>query len=160
MPQDVRSGKIVLVAHCVLNQNSRVSGLAQYPAVISEIVDVLTRHNVGMVQMPCPELTFAGLLRANRTKEQYNTPKFRKHCKQIAHLLAVQIQEYLENGVKVLAILGIEGSPSCGVTETSGILIEELQSELEKKQIPVPLHEIKFKEIEADVDWLEKIVKT
>ena len=160
MVQDVRSGKVVLVAHCALNQNSRVFGLAHYPAVISEIVDVLSRHNVGIVQMPCPELTYAGLARPNRTKEQYNTPRFRKRCKQIAISLAKQIQEYTRNNVKVLAVLGVEGSPTCGVTETSGILIEEMKSELKKRKIFVPFRELEFKEIAANVEWLEEIVKS
>ena len=160
MVQDVRSGKVVLVAHCVLNQNSRVSGSAHYPAVVSEILDVLTRHNVGIVQMPCPELLYAGLSRASRTKEQYNTPQFRKHCKQIAHSMSKQVQEYLRNSVKVLAILSVEGSPSCGVGETSGIMIEELKSELEKGNISVPFYDLKFKEIAEAVDWLEKIAET
>lgn len=64
MVQDVRSGKVVLVAHCILNQNSRVLGLAQHPAVVSEIVDTLTKHNIGIIQMPCPEISFTGLKRA------------------------------------------------------------------------------------------------
>jgi len=158
--QDIRSRKVVLVAHCVLNQNSRVSGLAIYPALVYEIVEVLTKHNVGIIQLPCPELTYAGLTRASQTKEQYDTPKFRKHCRQIAESLAKQIQEYMQNNVRVLAILGIKGSPSCGVTETSGVLIEELKSELEKRDISIPFHGLEFKKISADIDWLEKKVKT
>ena len=100
MIYDVGSRKVVLVAHWVLNQDSRVSGLAQYPAVVPEIVDVLTRHNVGIVQMPCPELAYAGLARGSQTKEKYRTPQFRKHCKQIASSMAKQAQEYLQNHMK------------------------------------------------------------
>lgn len=159
MIKDIRSRKIVLVAHCILNQNSRVSGLAHYPAVVSEVVDVLTRHNAGIVQMPCPELLYNGLSRESQTKEQYNTLQFRKHCRQIVNSMAKQVQEYLKNGIKVLAILGIEGSPSCGVTESSGILIEELKSEFKKRNISVPFYEIKSKKIAAAVVWLERIIE-
>jgi predicted secreted protein len=160
MAQDVRSGKVVLVAYCILNQNSRVLGLARYPAVIPEIVDTLTRHNIGIIQMPCPEIAFAGLKRAAQTKEQYDKPKFRKYCRQIAISLADQVQEYLQNDVKVVAVLGVEGSPSCGVSEASGILMEELKAELEQRSILVPFHELDFKEIRACVDWLENIVRS
>lgn len=159
MIKDMRSRKVVLVAHCILNQNSRVSGSAHYPAVVSEIVDVITRYNVGMVQMPCPELLLKGLSRESQTKEQYNTLQFRKHCKQIASSMAKQVQEYLKNDIKVLAILGVRGSPSCGVTESPGIFMEEFKSELKKRNISVPFYEIKFKEIAAAVVGLEKIVK-
>lgn len=159
MVQDVRGCKVVLVAHCVLNQNARISGSARYPAVASGIVDVLTRHNVGMVQMPCPELLYAGLSRASRTKEEYDTPQYRKHCRQIASSMARQVQEYLQNNIQVLAILGVEESPSCGIGKISGMLIEELRSELKKRNITVPFHELKLKKIAETVVWLEKNCK-
>jgi predicted secreted protein len=160
MTRDIRSGKVVLVAHCVLNQNSRVLGLACYPATVNEVVDLITRHNIGIVQMPCPELTFAGLARESQTKEQYDTPQFRRYCRKIAKDLARQIQEYLQNGIRVLAILGVKGSPSCGVSKTSGILIEELKSELKKRNITLPFRELDFKKIAAGVRSSEKIMKT
>jgi predicted secreted protein len=67
--------------------------------------------------MPRPELVYAGLARVSQIKEKYDTPQFRKHCKQIASSMAKQVQEYLQNHMKVLAILGVEGSASCGVGE-------------------------------------------
>ena len=39
MFEDKRSGKIAIVAHCILNQNSRVSGLAKRSSIITEIVE-------------------------------------------------------------------------------------------------------------------------
>jgi predicted secreted protein len=175
MIQDKRSRKIVVVAHCILNQNSRVFGIAYYPAMINEIVDVLRRYEVGIIQMPCPELTHAGLLRCSQTKEQYDTPAFRRHCRQIASGIADQLQEYSRNGFKVLAILGVDGSPTCGVDETStsnegrsiqeakftkakapGILIEELQSELKERKVAVPMKGVRHTRASQDADWLEK----
>lgn len=37
--KDKRSGRIAIVAHRVLNQNSRVLGLAERPVMIAEIVN-------------------------------------------------------------------------------------------------------------------------
>lgn len=159
MVQVVRSRKVIVLAHCVLNQNSRVTGLAHYPAVVEEIVNFLVKHDVGILQMPCPEVTYAGLKRKIQTREQYDMPKFRGLCRQTAHSTAKLIREYHRNGVKVLAILGIEGSPSCRVTEPSGFLIEELTAELEKKEIAIPLHELNLKTIATDLKWLKNIVK-
>jgi predicted secreted protein len=159
MTQDVRSHKVVVLAHCVLNQNSRVEGLARYPAVVKEVVDFLIKHDIGIVQMPCPEISYMGSVRKIRTKEQYDTLRFRSLCRQIACSTVRLIQEYLHNGVRVLAVLGVEGSPSCGVKEPSGILIEELKKKLEKRGITVPFHELNFKAIAADVKWLKKTVK-
>jgi len=87
--------------------------------MILEIVEVLKAYDVGVVQMPCPEITYGGLNRWSQTKEQYATSIFRRHCKQIAISITDQVQGYLKNGFKVYAILGVDGSPTCGVNETS-----------------------------------------
>jgi predicted secreted protein len=160
MAQDIRSRKVIMLAHCILNQNSRVAGLAYYPAAVEEIVNFLIKHDVGIVQMSCPEVVYEGLSRKTRTKEQYETPRFRSLCRQIARSTAKLLQEYLRNGVRVLAVLGVEGSPSCGIEEPAGIFFEELKTELKKREITVPFHELNLKAIAADVEWLKKIVKT
>lgn len=156
--QDKRGRKIVVVAHCILNQNSRVQGIAYYAGMINEIVDVMRKHEVGIVQMPCPELTYAGLFRPSQTREQYDIPAFRKHCRQIASSTVNQIQEYVRNGFKVLAVLGVEGSPSCGVEADLGILMEELRSELEKRKVEAPLKDVRLAYASQDAAWLEKIL--
>ena len=181
MIQDKRSRKILVVSHCILNQNARVFGLAYYPGMIKEIVNVLRKCEVGVVQMPCPELTYAGLLRWSQTKDQYDTPPFRRHCRQIASNIADQVEEYSRNGFKVLAILGVDGSPTCGVDETStgykggylpklapseeakfigapGILIEELQSELNERKVEVPIKGIRDTRAVQDAEWLKEII--
>ena len=181
MFQDKRSQKIVVVAHCILNQNARVFGIASYPGMIPEIVQVLKAHDVGVIQMSCPELTYAGLNRWSHTKEQYATPMFRRHCKQIATSITDQIQEYLKNEFKVHAILGVDGSPTCGVNGTSvgfgggdvekatrlkarlvegsGVLIEELRAELEKRKISIPMRGVRDERLKEDVAWLEDTLK-
>jgi len=114
MIQDRRSRKIVVVAHCILNQNSRVQGIAHYNGMINEIVDVIRKHEVGIIQMPCPELTHAGLLRPSQTKEQYDTPAFRRHCKQIASSTADQVEEYVRNGFKFWLFLAWRAAQPAG----------------------------------------------
>ena len=162
MIQDKRGRKIVVVAHCILNQNSRVQGIAYYAGMINEIVDVLRKYEVGVIQMPCPELTYAGLLRPRQTREQYDTPAFRRHCRQIASSVADQVEEYVRNGFKVSAVLGVEGSPTCGVEETScqeanlGILMEELRSELKKRKVEVLMKAVRHTSAGQDAVWLEK----
>jgi len=159
MAQDKRSRKIVVVAHCILNQNSRVQGRAYYAGMINEIVDVIRKYGVGVIQMPCPELTYAGLLRPSQTRKQYDTPAFRMHCRQIASSTANQVEEYVRNGFKVLAILSVEGSPTCGVEEANlGILMEELQSEMKKRKVEVPMKSVSHISAGQDAVWLEKIL--
>jgi predicted secreted protein len=68
MFKDKRSGKIALIAHCILNQNSRASGLAERSSVITEIAEFLIRNEIGIIQMSCPELAYAGVSRQPQLK--------------------------------------------------------------------------------------------
>jgi len=63
---DARSKNVLFVAHCILNQNSISDGTADYPGYIREILELLVRYDVGIVQMPCPELHCLGLDRKNK----------------------------------------------------------------------------------------------
>jgi len=159
--QDKRCGKLVIVSHCVLNQNSRVLGLAHYPAVIDEVVDILRRYNIGFLQIPCPELTYAGAKRPGKTREEYNTPSYRSHCRQIATSTVSQLEEFVKNNIRLIVVLGIKNSPSCGIGNLpgeTGILIEELEAELKNKGLKIPMHALNTREIAADIEWLMEIL--
>ena len=52
---DKRSGQVVFVSHCLLNQNVRYLGGASCPGAVDEVVAGLQRAGVGIVQMACPE---------------------------------------------------------------------------------------------------------
>jgi len=176
MIKDKRSGRIAVVAHCILNQNSRVLGLAERSGVITEIVELLMRNNIGIIQMSCPELTYAGILRQPQTKDQYDSVVFRRHCRKIAEEIVGQIQEYAECGINTKIVVGLDGSPSCGVNETSkgipcenmskhervkgsGILIEELRFALKKRKISIPFHGIRYERLPKDLVKIEKLLK-
>ncbi|MEM3824496.1 MAG: 2-thiouracil desulfurase family protein [Candidatus Bathyarchaeia archaeon] len=159
MPIDKRSGKIALVAHCLLNQNSRAEGLAQRSSIINEIAEFLIRREIGIIQMPCPELAYAGVRRQPQTREQYNNAKFRNCCRKMAEEIANLVQEYANSEVKLKIVLGVEGSPSCSVNEISGIFIEELRSKLDKRKISAPFYGISLERIKDDIIELEKLVK-
>jgi predicted secreted protein len=141
-----------------LNQNSRALGLAKKPSAITEVIEFLMHKDIGIIQMPCPELAYDGLLRPPRTKDQYNNVIFREHCRKISEEIANQIQEYSEAGVKAKIIIGVDGSPSCGVIN-SGILIEELRSALKKKKIELPFHGIRYERLSEDIAELEKLIR-
>ena len=179
-PQNRRSNKIVAVAHCILNQNSRVQGLATFRGSLTPIIETLIKSEAGIIQMPCPEFLYMGYKRWVQTKEQYDTVMYRRFCRKIAGRIAEQIQEYLKNDVKTVAILGIEGSPTCAVEETTkgykggkqveikkrktkmvkekGILIEELQKLLTKMKIKTSFIGIDSKNPEKAKTKIEKLL--
>jgi predicted secreted protein len=55
-----RSGRVVFVSHCLLNQNSRYLGGAVCPGVVADAVQPYLSDGVGIVQMPCPEQLVGG----------------------------------------------------------------------------------------------------
>src|SRR5258708_19217153 len=82
---------VAFVAHCLLNQNSKVGDGAHCAGVYSPMVDVLRAKGWRIEQMPCPELAFAGLNRFWAVREQYDTAAFRRHCRRLSPALAAVI---------------------------------------------------------------------
>ncbi len=131
MFDDQRSKRVLLVAHCVLNQNAKIDRCAHYPGVIQEAVEVLIASGVGVIQMPCPELFCLGLDRqvergAATTIESEDTRVARRMaaeenqaiCRALAQSLVFQVEQYRKNGFEVFGLLGINGSPTCGIETT------------------------------------------
>jgi len=116
---DARSRRVALIAHCLINQNSIVQGLARYPAMVKELVDILSKHGVGIVQLPCPETLYLGLRRFWQVREQYDTYNFREFAREIIKPIVTYVREYVACGYEITAVIGIAGSPSCGVFTTS-----------------------------------------
>jgi predicted secreted protein len=126
--------------------------------VYSPIIDVLRERGWRIEQMPCPELAFAGLGRFWAVREQYDTAAFRRHCQRLATAVAGAIEARVQQGEEIV-LVGVEGSPSMGVTITSsdpqrggrpawpdgspeltggeGIYVEELHAELGRRGITV-----------------------
>lgn len=112
--EDKRSKKVAVVAHCLLNQNAKVNGFAFFPAMIKQLIDILHKNDFGVIQLPCPETIFSGTRRWWYVREQYDTPGYRSHCRRMLDPIVSQIVEYQKEGYKVV-IIGLDGSPSCGV---------------------------------------------
>ncbi|MBN1425450.1 hypothetical protein JXA88_12930 [Candidatus Fermentibacteria bacterium] len=115
---DARGRRIAFVAHCLLNQNAKVPGLAGYPGVFQPLCTPLTRHGIGIVQMRCPEMDHLGPGRplGTDTIDQYDTPAYRDLCRRLAGAVATEAAVYHAAGYRVLFALGVEGSPSCSVS--------------------------------------------
>jgi predicted secreted protein len=147
---------VAFVAHCLLNQNSKVGDGAHCAGIYSPVVDVLRDKGWRIEQMPCPELSFTGLNRFWAVREQLDTAAYRRHCQRQAAAVADMIAVRAAQGEDIV-LIGVEGSPSMGVHITSsdpargglpewpagtaeltggeGIFIEELRAELGRRGI-------------------------
>ncbi|NYB75369.1 hypothetical protein HZF24_14570 [Sedimentibacter hydroxybenzoicus DSM 7310] len=130
-----RNKRIVLVSHCILNQNSVVYPLARAKGAYKDIIIELINNDIGIHQLPCPEYRYLGLKREPMTKEQYDNENFRNINKRIADDTVIVVKEYLNNGYEVLGIIGINESPTCSINGNKGILMEELMNILNKENI-------------------------
>lgn len=128
-----RSKKILLVSHCILNQNTVIENEARAEGAILSATEWAMKEGFGFLQLPCPEFLFHGLGRPPMTYEQYNTPEYRKHCREILKQVLYQAKEYLRNGYEITGLLGIQSSPSCDPSR--GIFMEELIALFEENEI-------------------------
>lgn len=136
-----REKKLILMSHCILNQNSVVPPLARAKGPFP-FVDTIIKNNIGIYQFPCPEFKFSGLTRKPLSKEEYNTPQYRKLCRSISSEIINDIIEYIKNDYKIIGIIGIKHSPTCSISEKRGIFMEELFEMLDKNHITLPYVEV------------------
>lgn len=113
-----RGKKLVVTAHCILNQNSVVVPYAREMKTFKPFLEKCLEENIGILQLPCPERSVYGLKRWGHVKDQFEHPGFINPAKEALSYFVDEIREYLDNGYEFLGIYGIQGSPSCGVNLT------------------------------------------
>jgi predicted secreted protein len=135
---DPRSRRVVFLSHCLLNENTRYLGGAGRPGSVAEIVQPCLEQGIGIVQLPCPEehawggvlkrwlLGFYGAeasmsFRLRAAIFPLMLFYTRRVYRRLARQAASQIQDYLASGFEVLGIIGVDGSPSCGVQTTMNL---------------------------------------
>jgi predicted secreted protein len=132
---DARGGRVVFLSHCLLNENVRYLGGAGRPGGVSEVVSGYLAGGVGIVQMPCPEQRAWGGVLKRRMLLAYGsggtaraplarlllrpfTWYTRRVYARLARAVAREITDYRRSGIDVAGLVGIGGSPSCGVHTT------------------------------------------
>jgi predicted secreted protein len=152
--KDKRSGQIVVVSHCIMNVHSLEDDLAIYPGLEREVIELLIKKGVGIYQIPCPEVELSGIFRKALPKDAYEHPKIRAFYREMAENLSKTLNSYVRKGYKIVAVIGAEASPTCGIDYVGswkedaegkkvfprdvefvpgrGVFMEEFQAALEK----------------------------
>ena len=142
---------IQAVAHCLLNPLTRVMGLKPLEF----------EPKPPLIQLPCPEALYLGLDRWAVPRTHLDVPEYRRFCRSLI-LHYADIIEMLASEGACIKIVGVAGSPSCGVLTTSagyqggrvresphqhipgsGVLMEELIEELNQRGVVFQCHEAK-----------------
>ena len=118
MFEDGRSKKVVFIAHCLLNQNAISDGTAVRPAAFEQLAYALLEREIGIVQMPCPELCCLGLDRGDeaggqrdvleentRIRAEMQKPRAHGRLTALVEQVMWQIGEYHRHGFEILAQL-------------------------------------------------------
>lgn len=111
MFNDARSKNILLVSHCILNQNSVSDGTAEYPGINEIITKKLLDSNIGIIQMPSPEIMCLGLDRRDihggqrqivventRIRNELEKSDSIRTINNLVDQVMLQINEYIKNG--------------------------------------------------------------
>ena len=136
--QDQRSGKVLVLSHCLLNQNVRYLGGAVRPGMVEEVLEDAHCRGYGLYQLPCPEQrAWGGVLKRHLVPAygaegtlgyrlrrpllwlftRYTSLRYRL----LARRVVGDIDDYLRSRFAVAGIVGVAGSPSCGVRRTLGL---------------------------------------
>jgi predicted secreted protein len=142
--QDQRGKRIVYLSRCLLNQNLRFPGIAVKRGAIPELLDLLTRNDVGIESLPCLErMGWGGVSRRTFFRFQPFLFKaagtrwfgiasvlariwlfrFSRLCKREAVNVASEMEDFVRAGYSILGVVAMNDSPTCGVSRT--ILLAE-----------------------------------
>jgi predicted secreted protein len=129
--RDQRSRRVVFISHCLLNENVRYLGGAFHPGAVRAALAPFFDQGIGIVQMPCPEQRAWGGVLKRRILRHYGTRSrlppvalraflgyTRWIYRRLARRIVRDLEDYLRSGFEVVGIVGIGGSPSCGVVRT------------------------------------------
>lgn len=163
--------KILVVSHCILNNASKVmqdeTELADEYRDRDMLMKAVLEKGIQLIQLPCPEFIIYGPKRWGHVKDQFDNRFFREECRRMLGPVMDQLGEYaaLPDRFRVLGLVSVEGSPSCGgrltcradwggepdlqssgaadrearMTEEAGVFIEEAMKMLGERGLDVPV---------------------
>ncbi len=168
-----------------MNANAKVQGLCSYSSSITEVINLLFENEIGIIQLPCPEMLTYGIKRWGHVREQFDTPYFRDKCHETMKPVINQLKDYTKNNYKIIGVIGIDGSPSCGVNKSCsgawggeilgnqdildrvnnveymsqpGIFMEEIKELLDKNNISIPFAAVDEVNVTQSIDQVKSFI--
>jgi predicted secreted protein len=147
-----------------------------------EVAHHLLESGVGIIQLPCPELGHLGLDRQrssdnnevtmeaedDRVAQRMNRPEALAYCGSLADQIVQIVKEYRENEFEVCGVLGINGSPTCGVetnwsngreTVGPGVFIKSIQARLQRDGRPLAMLGVKAQSPDLSISAARALIE-
>ncbi|HUA58663.1 MAG TPA: hypothetical protein VML19_07915 [Verrucomicrobiae bacterium] len=165
---DCRRKKVVFAAHCMLNQNARDAGSAEFAAMMKPLLEALVTQDIGIIQLPCPELMVLGLGRGRDScptqtiRERLESAESQVGLESLVDQVVYQIQEYRKHGFQIIGILGKNGSPACGVgpalaiSGAEGVFIRLLRQRIHAAGLDICIEGIDDDDQRQSIEWISK----
>lgn len=163
-----RSKKVVFVSHCILNQNARALGRERSPGTVKELLELFSESDIGIVQIPCPQVEYNGGISRRANSNTCKERAYKSFCKKLSSSILQQVEKYLKKDYDVLGILGVELSATCAVHQIEngtrkapgkGILIEQLEESMRKKNFQVPMIGIDLNNVFSSMKKIQSLIK-
>lgn len=151
--------KVIFVPHCILNPLVKEGSM-----LAKDMIRLFAESEIGIVQLPCPEIEYNGKL----VKGLRYNKKYREHCKKLSIKIMKDIKNYREANYKVLGILGIELSNTCGVHKIQrgkrevhgrGVFMKEIENEMRKRNFQVPIISANFHNMFSTLEKMSLLIK-
>lgn len=172
-PDDIRGRCFVAAIDCILNQNARDAGAAQFPVMNFELFQLCHEHRVGVLEMPCPEIAALDFRREqaprSTNRDALDTESGRQRCAEIATEVVDRVEAYRAIGYVLLAALGGNPqSPVCaaydgdsGLRNESGVFMKALQAEFQERNLDARLKGMRDHDpelLEQDLQWFRDVL--
>ncbi len=134
---------------------------------------LLSKKDIDIIPLPCPEFFYfreRGLVRKNHGVSYYESlDDFVVYCEELSKGLCKDISFFIRNDYKILAIIGVEHSPTCavnymytnkGTVRRKGIFYKKILEELTRMDIEIPFLGVNRNAYAKTIDELERLIST
>lgn len=165
--------KAVLLPECLLAIHFQVSCPINFESWRRQFLNMILEYDVDIITYECSESSFEGyhkgLLRSPHGIDYYQKLQgYSEHCKALASRIYEKMNAMSRVGYQILAILGIENSPSCavnymythhGMQKRAGIFINALKECLYAEENSIPYIGINRRYPQKSLESLKSILK-
>lgn len=166
------NNKIIMVPGCMLCPRFQADCSEKNLEWAVKWREYISNCEAGVIQMPCPEASFPqfnkGLGRKPHGLKYYSELLgFLEHCKKLATEIVQLICDLQKNGCDIIAIVGVEHSPTCavnyiythqGMIHCQGIFFKEIDNLLRQRGVDVTYIGINRRHYKKSLSEIDKIL--